>query len=69
MSSCDGEDELDLLAGLLLEGGDDLPDRRVLLGVEALLPPDDEVGGPGAERRQHERNGEEDGPDPHGAAP
>ena len=44
--------ELDLLAGLLLEGGDDLPDRRVLLGVEALLPPHHEVGGPGAERRQ-----------------
>jgi hypothetical protein len=25
--------------------------------------------GPGAERHQHERGGEEDGPDPHGAAP
>ena len=46
------ENELDLLAGLLLEGGDDLPDRRVLLGVVPLLPPHHEVGGPGAERRQ-----------------
>ena len=27
------EDELDLLAGLLLEGRDDLPDRLVLLAV------------------------------------
>ncbi len=43
------EVELDLLAGLLLEGGDDLPDRRVLLRVVALLPPDHEVGGLGAE--------------------
>jgi hypothetical protein len=43
-------DELDLLAGLVLEGGDNLPDRPVLLGVEALLLPDDEVGGPGAKR-------------------
>ena len=25
--------------------------------------------GPGAERRQHKRGGEEDGPDPHGTAP
>ena len=47
-----GLNELDLLAGLLLEGGDDLLDRRVLLLVEALVPPDDEVGGPGAGRRQ-----------------
>ena len=56
-----GLDELDLLAGLLLEGGDDLRDRRVLLGVEPLLPPDDEVGGPGAERRQDERYGAQSG--------
>jgi hypothetical protein len=34
-----GLDELDPLAGVLLERGDDLPDRLVLLGVEALLPP------------------------------
>jgi hypothetical protein len=27
------------------------------------------AGGPGAEWRQHERGDEEDGPDPHGAAP
>ena len=60
------EDQLDLLAGLLLEGGDDLLDRLVLLGVVALLPPHDEVGGPRAERRQHERSGEKDGSNPHG---
>ena len=52
------EDELDLLAGLLLEGRDDLPDRRVLLGVVALLPPDDEVGGLCAERRENESRSE-----------
>ena len=55
------EDELDLLAGLLLEGGDDLPDRLVLLGVVALLPPHHEVGGPGAERRQDQRGGKNNG--------
>src|SRR3712207_5678882 len=54
-------DELDVLAGLLLERGDDLRDRRVPLGVEALLPPDDEVGAAGAERRQNEHGGEDDG--------
>ena len=54
------EDELDLLAGLLLEGGDDLPERRVLLGVEALLPPHHEVGGPGAERRHEDQRGGKD---------
>jgi hypothetical protein len=48
------QDQLDLLAGLLLEGGDDLPDRLVLLRVVALIPPHDEVGGPSAERRHHE---------------
>ena len=46
--------QLDPLAALLLEGGDDLPDRLVLLGVVPFLPPDDEVRGPGAERRQHD---------------
>ena len=61
--------ELDPLAALLLKGGDQLPERLVLLSVESLGPPDDEVGGAGAERRQDERGGEEDGPDPHGAAP
>ena len=45
------EDELDLLAGLLLEGGDDLPERRLLLGVEALFPPHHEVGGAGRRRQ------------------
>ena len=63
-----GLDELDLLAGLLLEGGDDLRDRLVLLGVEALLPPHHEVGGPGAERRQDDRYGENDGSSAHGGA-
>ena len=53
----------------LNEGGDDLADRRVLLGIGSLLPPNDEVSGPGAKWHQHERGGEEDGPDPHGAAP
>jgi hypothetical protein len=53
-------DELDLLAGLLLEGGDDLPDRGVLLLVEALVPPDDKVGGPGAERRHEDQHGGKD---------
>ena len=50
--------ELDLLAGFLLEGGDDLRDRLVLLRVEPFLPPHHEVGGLRAERRQHERRGE-----------
>jgi hypothetical protein len=63
------EGELDLLAGLLLERGNDLPERHILLGMEALIPPDDEVGGPGAGQRQHERGGEEDGPSQHGTAP
>ena len=48
------EDKLDPLAGLLLEGRDDLPDRLVLLGGVALVPPHDEVGAAGAERRQDE---------------
>ena len=51
------EDEFDLLAGVLLEGGDDLPDRLVLLGVEPLLPPHHEIGGPCAERCGHEQSG------------
>src|SRR3954453_22330673 len=63
------EGEVDMPAGLPLEGGDDLADRRVLLGIAPLLPPDDEVGGPGAERGKHEHGGEEKGPDPHGALP
>ena len=52
------EDELDPFAAVLLEGGHDLPDRLILLGVEPLLPPHHEVGGPGAERRQHDRRSE-----------
>jgi hypothetical protein len=50
--------ELDLLALLLLGGGDDLPDRFCLLGVEALVSPQDEVGGPGVERRRRKNRGE-----------
>jgi hypothetical protein len=50
--------DLDPLAGLLLESGDDLPDRLVLLRIVALLPPHHEVGGVRAKRRQHERGGE-----------
>jgi hypothetical protein len=52
------EGELDLLAGLLLERGDDLPDRLVLLGVVAFLPPHDEIGGLRAGRRHPERQHE-----------
>jgi hypothetical protein len=55
------EDQLDLLAGFLLEGGDDLPDRIVFLGVVALVPPDDEIGGVCAQRRQNERQSNENG--------
>jgi hypothetical protein len=52
------KDELDVLAGLLLEGSDDLPGRLVLLGVEPLVPPHDEVGAPRAKRRHREHRGE-----------
>jgi hypothetical protein len=52
------EDELDPFAAVLLEGCDDLPDRLILLGVGPLLPPYHEVGGPGAERGQHDRRSE-----------
>jgi hypothetical protein len=43
-----GLKELDLLVGLLLESRIDLPDRLVLLLVEALVPPYHEVGCLGA---------------------
>ena len=62
------EDELDLVAGLLLEGDDGLADRLVLPGVPAILPPDDKVGRPGAQRRQREGGGDQGGSDHHGAA-
>jgi hypothetical protein len=62
------EDELDLLAAPLFKRGDGLPDRRVLLGVEPLLPPHHEVGGPGAEGRHGECRGENDGSASHVAA-
>jgi hypothetical protein len=57
--------ELDLLPAMLLEGGDDLPDRRILLGVEALLPQHDEVGGLCAEGRHDDRCGKNDGASAH----
>jgi hypothetical protein len=61
-------EELDLLAGLLLECGDGLLDRRVLLGIDSLVPPNDEVSAPGTERRQDERYGKNDGPSAHSRA-
>jgi hypothetical protein len=57
--------ELDLFAGLLLERGDDLPDRRVLPGVVALVPPDDEVSGLHAERGYEQGRGEGNGSTAH----
>jgi hypothetical protein len=59
------QNELDLLAGLPLEGGDDLPDRVVLLRVVALIPPHDKVGALHAEGRQHQRRSQGGGCDPH----
>jgi hypothetical protein len=50
------------LAAPLLEGGDDLPDRLVLLSGVPLLPPHHEIGGLSGDRRHHERYGENDGP-------
>ena len=50
---------------VLLEGGDDLPDRLVLLGVVPLLPPHHEVGGLCAERRQNQRRGKNQGSNAH----
>jgi hypothetical protein len=54
-------DELDLLAGVLLEGSDDLRDRPVFLRMRVTLPPHDEVGGARAERRHEEHPGQCDG--------
>jgi hypothetical protein len=59
------EAKFGVLAAVLLEGRDDLCDRFVLLGLNALLPPDHEVSGAGAERRQGERRGENRGSDAH----
>jgi hypothetical protein len=53
-------DELDLLASVLLEGGDDLRKRLVLPGVVPLLPPDHEVGGAGAEGCWQDQQSDED---------
>jgi hypothetical protein len=44
--------ERDLLASLLFEGANDLPDRRVLLRAVALLPLYDEVGSLSTRRGQ-----------------
>jgi hypothetical protein len=62
------ERKFDLLVGLLLECGDDLRDRLVLLRVEALLPPHHEIGTAGAERRHGKRRGKNDGTGAHGGA-
>jgi hypothetical protein len=53
-----GLEKLDLLLCLLLECGHNLGDRLVSLRIEALLPPDYEVGSLSAERRHDERRGE-----------
>jgi hypothetical protein len=44
----------------VLEGADDLFDRRVLLGVKPFFPPHHEVGAPRAERRHHQRRSHDD---------
>ena len=62
------KDQLDLLAAILLERRDDLPDRRVLFGGLPLLPPHHEVGGLCAERRHGERRGENQCSNAHGVA-
>jgi hypothetical protein len=49
------KDELDLFAGILLEGGDDLPERCGLRRGGPLVPPHHEIGSLSAERRQHQR--------------
>ena len=54
-------DELDLFAGLLLEGCDDFAERLIRLGIEAPFPPHHEVGGPGAEGRDDQRGGKDNG--------
>jgi hypothetical protein len=62
------KDQLDLLAGLLLERGDGLPNGLILVGIEALLPPDYEVSALGSERRHGERCGENNGLPAHDVA-
>jgi hypothetical protein len=62
------QDEVDLLAAVLLEGRDDLPNRLVLPGMGPLLPPDDEAGGVGGERGRGERHGENNGFSAHDVA-
>jgi hypothetical protein len=52
-------EKLDPLAGLVLESGDDLAGRRVLLGVVAFLPSDDKVGGLRPEGGRHGERGRE----------
>jgi hypothetical protein len=53
------EDQLDLLAALLLERGNDFLERLALLRVVGFVPPDDELGGLSAERCQTERQSNE----------
>jgi hypothetical protein len=60
-----GLNEFDVLAGLLLERGDDLPDRLVFLLVEAFVPPDDQIGGLRTARRHHERHAQNNGSTAH----
>jgi hypothetical protein len=50
-----GLDQLDLFAGVLLEGGHDLGDRLVGLGKEPLVPPHHEVRRLCAERHENQR--------------
>jgi hypothetical protein len=65
----DVEGQIHLGGRFRFEGRNHLPNRHILFGVVTLLPPDDEVGGAGACRRERERGGEEDGSDLHGAVP
>jgi hypothetical protein len=62
------QDELDLLAAVLLEGRDDLPNRFVLPGMGPLLPPHHKVGGASVERGRGERRGENNGLSAHDVA-
>jgi hypothetical protein len=62
-------DELHREVRLRLKGLSELRKGPVLLGIVGLIPPHDEVGGPGTERGHDQRSGEEDGPSQHGTAP
>src|SRR5262247_3038338 len=58
------EDELDVITGTLLKGGDDLPDGIVFLVQISLLPPHHEVSGLRAERCENQRGGEKSRDEP-----